>query len=357
MPRKRLPPRLYLRPEKAGRAAVWTVRDGEHEESTGHGPECKREAEAALGAYLIAKSSEPPTSPQSPEALTVGQALTLYADEHGYTTAAPERLAYAIDRLAAFFAALPVSAVKGNTCRRYMAERRKPRRVRDRMVTASASTVRRELGVLNAALVHCAREGYLITTPLVWLPEAAGARERWLTRQEAARLLRAARRTPHLARFILIGLYTGSRSGAIKGLQWMPNTTGGHVDLERGLMFRRSAASRETKKRQTPVRIPRQLLGHLRRWHRMGGRFVVEYRGDPVKAIKTAWNAAVRRSGIEDAHPHDLRRTAVTWAMQRGVNTNDAAGFFGMTRDMIERVYGVHHPDYQESAVRAMEGR
>jgi integrase len=56
--------------------------------------------------------------------------------------------------------------------------------------------------------------------PTVWKPPRSAPRDRWLTRSEAARFLWAARRTEHLKRFIMLGLYTGSRSGVIRNLEW-----------------------------------------------------------------------------------------------------------------------------------------
>ena len=38
----------------------------------------------------------------------------------------------------------------------------------------------------------------------------------------------------HVARFILVGLYTGTRSAAICGAALMPTVGRGHVDLEQG---------------------------------------------------------------------------------------------------------------------------
>ena len=76
-------------------------------------------------------------------------------------------LAFSIDWLSEFFGTLPVSSIEGNTRRRYLVQRQKPRKVKGRTVTAGASTVRRELGVLQAALNHCEAEGYLITAPRV----------------------------------------------------------------------------------------------------------------------------------------------------------------------------------------------
>jgi hypothetical protein len=70
------------------------------------------------------------------------------------------------------------------------------------------------------------------------LPDAPEPRERWLTRDEAARLIWAAWRqkretvvrgrrfslstSRHIARFILVGLYTGSRASDISGAAIIP---------------------------------------------------------------------------------------------------------------------------------------
>ena len=111
----------------------------------------------------------------------------------------------------------------------------------------------------------------------------------------------------------------------------------------------------ETKKRQPPVPLPRQLLAHLRRWEREGGRYVVEFRGQRCGHVKSAWKRALDRAGIEHCTRHDLRHTSITWAMYNGMDRWDAAGYFGVTMDTLERVYAHHHPDYLQGAVEAME--
>jgi integrase len=338
MPRPKLPPRIYLR---KGRSPGWVIKDGDTDIRTGYGPECREDApelRVALGEYLTSRVA-PPSSPSSPDNMMINDALSYYGKEHAPTTADPARIGFAIQALAPFWGELTVSAIKGATCRRYSAKR-----------GVGVGTVRRELGTLRSALVHCEREGYLTAAPAVWMPERPASKDRWLTRDEAARLLKAA--APHLRRFILIALYTGTRKAPILRLQWSPNTEGGHVDTARGLLYRKSSFARKTKKRQTPVKLPRQLLAHLRRWERLSRQHVVEFRGRPCGSIKRAW--ATASAGL-DATPHTLRHTAITWAMQRGVNLADAAGFFGVSMETLERVYWHHHPDYQQSAVEAME--
>lgn len=350
MPRRKLPPRLYLR---RGRSPGWVIKDGAREIRTGHGPEHGDDAPEmwqALADYIGQRVASP-AGPRTPERLKVCEALTYYGREKGPTTADPARIADCITALTPFWGELMVSAVKGETCRRYTREREKR--------GVMPGTIRRELGCLSAALNHCQREGYLTLAPAVALPERPEGRDRWLTRAEAARLLRAARRHErgrHLARFILVALYTGTRKQAILALQWQPNTEGGHVDLERGVLYRKSAFGRRTRKRQTPARLPRQLLGHLRRWRRISHQHVIEYDGEPVKSIKRTWATARKAAKLgPEVTPHTLKHTAVTWSMQRGGDIWAKASFFGTSRETLERVYAHHHPDHQQSAVAAME--
>ena len=137
----------------------------------------------------------------------------------------------------------------------------------------------------------------------------------------------------------------------------MPHTAGGWVDTKAGMMYRRGVGVAETKKRTPPIPIPRPLLAHLRRWERSGARYVVEVDGQRVGSVKTAWKTALVGAGIDHCTRHDLRHTSITWAMQNGIDKWAAAGFFGLTFDMLESVYGHHHPDHLRSAVEAMERR
>jgi integrase len=180
---------------------------------------------------------------------------------------------------------------------------------------------------------------------------------RWLTRQEAAWLLRAAK-VPHLRRFILIGLYTGTRSQAMLGLSWLPSTSSGWVDLDGGVLYRRGQDQRRTNKRQTPARIPSKLLTHLRRWHKLdselGVRFVCHYQGTKVTKLRRSWASAREAAGLgKDVIPHTLRHTAATWLMQGACDMWEAAGYLGMTVETLEDVYGHHHPDHQKGVENA----
>jgi integrase len=92
------------------------------------------------------------------------------------------------------------------------------------------SGARRDLSVLRAAINFHREEGLCDRIVSVTLPEKEQARDRWLTRSEAAALIWRAwryrevqkgqttgrRSRQHVARFIL-ALYTGTRAGAVRG--------------------------------------------------------------------------------------------------------------------------------------------
>jgi integrase len=49
-----------------------------------------------------------------------------------------------------------------------------------------------------------------------------------------------------------------------------------------------------------------------------------------------------------------LRHTAATWLMQRCAPISEAAGFLGMSPEVLQDSYGHHHPDYLQGAAAAI---
>src|ERR1700737_2324340 len=262
-----------------------------------------------------------------------------------------------IDELG-FFGGKMLGDVNGTLCRDY------------EEVRSTDSAARRELEDLRAAINHHRREGLCSQIVEVVLPEERPERERWLTRAEAARMIRAAwryremqmgvatdRRTRrHIARFILVALYTGTRSGAVCSAALEPMPGCSWIDLDRGVFYRRPARQRQTNKRQPPVPLPLRLLAHLRRWRRNGQRFAVEWDRQPVKKISKAFARLVADAGLgDDVVPHTLRHTAATWLMQAGTDVWEAAGYLGMTVEMLSQRYGHHHPEHLSGARDAFD--
>jgi integrase len=231
MPRKASPPRLYLRPEHrdaAGRIiehATWQIRDAGHRESTSCGADDRAGAEAALERYLNRKHQTGARSGErDPAQIAVADVLALYAEHVVPGTARPRETLQAIERLLDFFGDKALADINGLLCRAF---------VRKRGTEAGAG---RDLSVLRAAINFHRAEGFCNAIVSVTLPPKNAPRDRWLTRSEAARLIWHAWRyreiqkghatgrqsRKHLARFMLVALYTGTRAGAVCSAAFEP---------------------------------------------------------------------------------------------------------------------------------------
>src|SRR5690606_12879928 len=221
-------PRVYLR-ERAGRPAQWVIRDGARETGTGCGAEDRAGADEALEAYLADKYT-PPSGTSALDKLLIADIVNTYLKDRGPKVAEPDFLKYTALPVLEWWAGKTLADVKKAACDAYVDWRKEK---------VSDQTARHDLKKLPAAIHHYHEaHGPLPAIPVVSLPEKAPPKERWLTREEVAQLVRAARareQTHHVARFILGAVYTGTRSKAVLGLRWLPATTGGHVDLERGV--------------------------------------------------------------------------------------------------------------------------
>ncbi|MEM7211372.1 MAG: tyrosine-type recombinase/integrase [Pseudomonadota bacterium] len=284
----------------------------------------------------------------------MGEVIALYVDYKSDKVKGVATLASNAAALARFWGDLPCDAVKKSTCARYERERAKPRRDDNGVVrTAGRSVVRRELGVLQAALRHASRDGVLIYAPEVTLPPEAEPRDRWLTRSEAAKLIRSSDK--HIRRFILLSLYTGRRMSAVLELTWT------RVDLDSGVIRFRAEGEAETKKRRGSVRIPRQLCAHLRRWRRAdrhGETHVVHFHGGAISSVKKAITRSVQRAGLEGrVSAHTLKHTSITWAISKGLGVEAAAEYFDTSPATIRKTYWHHSPYHQAEGVAAMEKR
>jgi integrase len=319
MPRRAGPPRLVLDKERG----TWIIRDGAVRHRTG--TSSKSEAAGKLAQY-IADTHKPRAGP-SP---LISDVLFNYLEHRPQ-----ERLT--ISNLVPYWGEKRVSEINAATCRDY-AKRRPP------------VAARRDLETLRAATNLWDRDVHTIERkPVVVLPERPKSRTRSLSRSHVARLLWAARRTPHLVRFILLGFYTGSRAGALLDLRWE------WVDIRRGIMHRREPGTADSKtKRRPPLKLGRKITLHLTRWHKMDVErlpkdlgTVIQYNGAKVTKLRRSWATACKLSGVA-ASPHDLRRTRATILMSRGLNPETIAQSLGMSVEILRSTYTQYDPDWQK---------
>ncbi|WP_374322888.1 tyrosine-type recombinase/integrase [Brevundimonas sp.] len=403
MSRRSKGPRLYLR---AGRVHartgqpipdVYYIRDGQTEVSTGCGPDRLEGAEQALAEYIASKWSPSEGAAErtgDPASIYVAEIAALYLQEKAPRSPDPVSLRGRFASLLEFWGDKTLADVRRSTCQAYVAWRtaqpiKSFTKSAPRMATVQAA--RRDLEDLSAAIGYWEAEHPLLRRPKVTLPEKPESPRDALSRQQAALLLLAAmgwyrtgegkwkRRSgsaranrAHLRRFILIGLYTGTRPGVIPKLLWHESPTQAWVDLETGTVYRRGRDEKDHRTKRRPLaRMPRRLQAHMERWAAVDalgreteeGRepitTVLHHGGRPLAGkIRRGFESCVRDAGLpEDVTPHWMRHTCATWLMEAGVPVWDAAAYTGMTTATLERCYGHHRPDHQNRARQALGGR
>jgi len=264
----------------------------------------------------------------------------------------PKELAARSAALLAYWGDKTLDDITTKTCRGYTQQRSTP------------AQARRELEDLRAACRMAIADNVTRHAVTVTLPPKPKGRVKHLDRSQMAKLIYAAYRkrevqrgaatrkrpTVHVARFLLVALYTGSRSGRVWQASFIREEGRPFIDLNAGVYYR--AAENEqvaANKQAPPIRLPGRLLAHLRRWHKGGAAYVCEYQGRPADP-KRAFRNLVKEVLGKDADGivrHTLRHTSATWLMQGGADMWESAGYLGMTRETLEKTYGHHHPDHQ----------
>lgn len=311
--------------------SIWYVLHGPRlKRRISTGQKDRREAEAFL-AQFIAGSREP-----SLPSTTVRAILEGYRDDHGKGLRGQSGLIYGVKALIAQIGDLGPDHLTPTVMKRYAAER-----------GASNGTVLREVGILRAALAWAKNHNLITSKPEIPNPVPTPApRERWLTKEEARRLL-AGCTEPHVKLFVHLGLMTAARSGAILEARWSQvDLKAKRIDYGRG----------HGNKRRTVVTLNPEVLSLLAAASQLAcSDYVVEFRGKRVTTVKTGFAAACRRSGLEGVTPHILRHTAATWAVMEGRPLDEVARMLGDSVASVERVYAKWAPEHLKDTVAALQ--
>jgi len=219
--------------------------------------------------------------------------------------------------LLVFFGQIPVNKITVQLVYQYQDWRRSFWSIRKRR-PVSGATINREVALLKHALHKAVRWGYLDRSPI---PEGEveglgeRKRERYITDEEFSCLYNA---IPERRQFLLALYYTAQRSGNILNLRWR------QIDLEvRTISFEKVEHNKripEIAYINDPLLAILKDLWEERKKKAMISPWVFPGRyGKPLTSIKTAWNTACRKAGVEDARIHDIRHKAITDMSRAGV--------------------------------------
>ncbi len=175
---------------------------------------------------------------------------------------------------------------------------------------ASPATANRYLALIRAILRRARDEWEWVSeTPKINLYKEPERRVRWLTHEQAERLLQELQ--PHQRHMVLFALATGLRQSNVVKLAWS------QVDMARGIAWIHPDQAKAGRAIHVPLNsvaldvLRLQIGAHPER--------VFAYRGKPINQANTySWRRALARAGIEDFRWHDLRHTWASWHAQSG---------------------------------------
>jgi len=177
---------------------------------------------------------------------------------------------------------------------------------------------------------------------------------------EQVKILVAESRGDRLEALYIVAVTTGMRIGEIFGLKWSD------VNLEAGILrVRRTVAADgtvnppKTSSSRRTVRLSNLAIHALRRHPRTAEWVFASAAGTPIGICnfhKNSWRPLLKRAGLPHARVHDLRHTAATPMLSRGVPVKVVSEMLGHADVSTTLSTYVHVlPDIQGGAASAMD--
>ena len=222
------------------------------------------------------------------------------------------------------------------------------------------STVIRELGVLRWAMKHAHKMQWATPTFFSMPVRPGKPKSEWINKEQAKALREECKQTEHLYRYILLSIATGHRKQAVCELKWEARNDGdGWIDLVNRVIHlgqgygNKHRSSVPIKSEATYQYLVAAKEADAKAWPFCNS--VVHWRGDEVRDVKISLAKAAKRAGIPHFTAHMMRHSVVTWMVMDGVPYAEIAKYVGMSVDMVEKVYGHHHPDHLKAAASSVD--
>jgi integrase len=186
--------------------------------------------------------------------------------------------------------------------------------IKAKLKETGTTRVNRTTGIISSIMNKaCKKWGWIDSVPYIRKFKEDKKRIRFLTREEAARLIREL--PDHTRPVAIFSLATGLRKRNVTHLEWS------QVDMERRIAWVHADQSKNGKAIRVPLNDDAiSVLSQQRGKHPS---FVFTYNGEPIDEVNTrAFRAALKRAGIDNFRWHDLRHTWASWHVQAGTPLN-----------------------------------
>lgn len=216
------------------------------------------------------------------------------------------------------------------------------------------ASINRELATLKKAFNLAVREWeWCRDNPVarVSMERENNRRDRWLTLEEEARLLKSC--GPWLCDLVTFALHTGMRMGEILELSWRG------VDLTRRTVT--VLRSKNGERRTIPVN--ETVLSILRQKNKVRSLKIdlvfCSRTFTPLEGghLRRSFRLALKKSEITDFHFHDLRHTFATRLVQGGIDIYKVQRLLGHKSPVMTQRYAHHYPESLRDGVDLLDRR
>ena len=218
-----------------------------------------------------------------------------------------------------------------------------------RGVGRADGTIHTELGHLRTVLLWAVKRRHISHACHIERPAKPSPKDRHLTRDEARRLMDAAR-AHHVRLAIILLLGTAARVRAILDLTW------DRCNFDKGLIHLRDPDDTTPRKGRAVVPMNGMVRAALSD-AREGAlsNHVIEWAGKPVLSIKKGMGTAARKAGLVGVSPHVLRHTAAVWMAEGKVPMEEIAQYLGHRDNRVTKhIYARFSPDYLRGAAEVL---
>lgn len=332
---KRSEPKYTLRKQSNGIYAVcWWDNDQQRTRPLSLGTKDKKLAEQKYDQFLAGLRS-----PVQPSRVTLNEILDLYDKETEHLRS--KGIKPACGNLKRHLGNLKPEHLTSPVIRKYSADRKLDK------LCKSNGTILKEIGVLRAALNVAAAHRWISYVPIIKSPVSTPpARDRHMTREEFLRLFDACEWL-HLKLYVLMYLQTGKRNEAILSLTWSKS-----INFENRLIHFGTGHGNK-KRADAPMDDELYEMLLIAKDFAVCDQ-VIEWKGDPVKSVKTAFKTACRKAGLKGVTAHTMKATCCTWMVQRGIPFQKISQLTNTSVAIIEKHYAKYHPDYLKEEVMSL---
>ena len=256
------------------------------------------------------------------------------------------RDACSLKNLIAFFGEYRLNQISPFLIEKYKQERKDTVRVsKKRKIKKhpSNAAINRELALLKHLFSLAIKWGFADTNPVKevkFLKEET--KERILSADEIYLLLQESNEI--LRPIIITALNTGMRLGEILSLKWnQVNFDADFIQVEH---------SKSGKMRKIPMNS--LLIKTLQNVKRNDREYVFMRNGTTIKSIRTSWEKALKRAGIQHCRFHDLRHTFATYALYYGADLVSIRDILGHSDIRMTSRYAHSSEDMKKKAVEPL---